>query len=76
VTADLREGYISRRRAERSYGIVFDAAGAIDAAATEQRRAQLRASGESLDDIDDAPAHQAGGELLSAAPGLFSHRCC
>lgn len=77
VAVDLREGYVSRRRAERCYGLVFDVGGDIDLAATEQRRAALRQSGEPLDEEEDqTPVHEAGGELFSEAHGLLNHRCC
>ena len=41
VRRDVVEGYISREAAERDYGVVIDAAGEIDGAATERRRAEL-----------------------------------
>jgi N-methylhydantoinase B len=42
VAHDVAEGYVTRSRAETVYGAVFDAVGALDAAATERRRADLR----------------------------------
>ena len=43
VASDVRGGYVSRRQAERAYGVLLDAAGVLDAAATEDLRARLRA---------------------------------
>jgi N-methylhydantoinase B len=42
VARDVAEGYITRARAETVCGVVLDAAGAVDAAATERRRSELR----------------------------------
>jgi len=39
VAADVREGWVSRARAETVYGVVLDDTGAVDAAATTRRRA-------------------------------------
>ncbi len=39
VAHDFREGYLTAARAEAVYGVVLDAEGAVDAAATERRRA-------------------------------------
>ena len=45
VQLDVKRGLVSREKAERDYGVVLDPATcAIDAAATEARRAALRAS--------------------------------
>lgn len=44
IARDLQSGLVSRARAEAAYGVVFDEAGAIDRAATEARRAVLRAA--------------------------------
>src|SRR5262249_31383354 len=41
VARDLTEGYVTRGRAESVYGVVLDAAGEVDAAATAKRRADL-----------------------------------
>ena len=43
VAEDVRDGYISRRTAERAYGVVVTEAGELDAAATEARRASASA---------------------------------
>jgi N-methylhydantoinase B len=44
VLADVREGVVSPEAAEREYGVVLEQAGrAIDQAATQARRAQLKA---------------------------------
>jgi len=39
VARDVAEGYVTRARAEAVYGVVLDAAGAVDAAATARQRA-------------------------------------
>ncbi|MEW6121934.1 MAG: hydantoinase B/oxoprolinase family protein [Pseudomonadota bacterium] len=44
VLADIREGYVSLEAAARDYGIILDESGALDAAATEARRAALEAT--------------------------------
>ena len=47
VVADLRDGKLSPGRARDAYGVVLDAAGELDAAATAAARAELRrAAGE------------------------------
>jgi N-methylhydantoinase B len=43
VAADLAEGYVTEAAAEREYGVIWRA-GAVDAAATEAKRAALRAA--------------------------------
>jgi N-methylhydantoinase B len=43
VANDVAEGWISNDRAERVYGVVIDAGGAIDLAATSARRAEIAA---------------------------------
>jgi N-methylhydantoinase B len=43
VEHDVREGYLTRDRAEAAYGVVLDAEGMVDRGATERRRAELRA---------------------------------
>jgi N-methylhydantoinase B len=49
VAADLRAHKVSRGGAEEVYGVVFDADGAVDEAATTTRRAALRRSRAGLD---------------------------
>ncbi len=44
VERDVRAGWVSRATAERSYGVVLDVAGNVDAAATTERRAVLGAA--------------------------------
>jgi N-methylhydantoinase B len=77
VAADLQEGYVSRARAERFYGIVFGAdAGTIDVAATVARRAEMASQG--------LPDDDAALEILDAMfdldespkPVRLSFRCC
>ena len=44
IAWDVRQGYVSRGAAERDYGVVFGADGAIDRAATARQRASLQAT--------------------------------
>lgn len=80
IESDLREGYITRRRAETSYGIVFSGdSDNIDFATTASTRERLRASGASLEDFDPtaaAPVEDNTSKLFTAAPGFFLNRCC
>ena len=67
LARDVRCGYVSKEAAEGDYGAVFEAGtGKIDAAATAERRAEMRAQGLPHDQpIADtgvpppAPAHRA-----------------
>ena len=43
VARDVAEGYVTPGRAEKTYGVVFDAGGAVDEAATRRVRAQRSA---------------------------------
>jgi N-methylhydantoinase B/oxoprolinase/acetone carboxylase alpha subunit len=43
VRHDVEEGYVTRERAERLYGVVLDAGGAVDSEATCRRREKMRA---------------------------------
>ncbi len=45
VAADVAEGYVSPAAADTDYGVVLDAAGAVDAPATAAARAKRRAPG-------------------------------
>ena len=54
VVADVREGWISRQRAQAVYGVVVDGDGTLDDAATAQRRTQPSPSARGGD--DGAPA--------------------
>lgn len=47
---DVRCGYVTREQAETSYGAVFGADGAIDAKATDKRRAEMRKAGLPIDE--------------------------
>ena len=42
VAADVRQEYVSREEARRTYGVVVDDAGTVDEAATEERREEIR----------------------------------
>jgi N-methylhydantoinase B len=44
VALDVQAGYVSAERARDGYGVVFTAGGAVDAAATRARRAELAAA--------------------------------
>ena len=63
---DVRCGYVTKDAAEKYYGVVFDAAGTFDIAATETRRAEMRARGLPHDE----PIADTGvpGARASAAP--------
>jgi N-methylhydantoinase B len=78
TTADLVEGYISKTRAEHSYGIVFDASGGIDRKATEIRRSQLRDTNANLDDyVEDAEiASTNDPNTFTMGPLTLTRRCC
>ncbi|HEX5998861.1 MAG TPA: hydantoinase B/oxoprolinase family protein [Hyphomicrobiaceae bacterium] len=78
VAADLQEGYISRPRAERIYGIVFGSeANLIDVAATQARRAALIASGATVNDREDeVPAELPAEGTDPAGTSRLPFRCC
>ncbi|MDB5453709.1 MAG: Hydantoinase B/oxoprolinase, partial [Caulobacteraceae bacterium] len=42
VAEDVAEGWVSRERAEQVYGVILDADGAVDPAATTSRREGLQ----------------------------------
>ena len=82
VESDLREGYISRERAEGCYGIVFQQGSEVaDRAATAAKRAELRPQFEKIDWSDTAEpqsteAAAPGDQIFTTGnPGLFN-RCC
>jgi len=64
VAADVREGYLSRVLAERRYGVVVDANGTIDKAATARGRRAIAASRVHVavavanEEIEDGPRRQ------------------
>ncbi|MSQ53067.1 MAG: hydantoinase B/oxoprolinase family protein [Betaproteobacteria bacterium] len=88
VETDLIEGYISTRKAEACYGIVFEgASGRIDRPATEARRAKLRGLSGAIAERDNqdplaeqAAPLEAGDEqsmgLYFTEGTLFPLRCC
>jgi len=85
VEDDLREGYISRQRAESCYGLVFDAQEQVDRVATEAMRAKLRKLGDTfkrpeLEDagaLIDGHAHDHASEDALLPDGVvFPLRCC
>ena len=86
---DVRCGYVSRQAAESLYGAVFLPDGRIDAAATAQRRADMRAKGLPVDEpiaetalpFAPPPEPQEAGpaQQLSAEERVafaLSCRCC
>ena len=80
VESDLREGYISRDRAERCYGIVFKPnSDTVDTKATVAKRDELRPSFDRLD-WSEAIEPQQGEDVVEGAftagnPAIFQ-RCC
>jgi N-methylhydantoinase B len=80
VAFDLTQGYLSRARAERLYGIVFsDDRGTIDIAATKARRAEMALRNLPVDEDDEEPhTHDAACDCEEAAPELVRliYRCC
>ncbi|HET7478464.1 MAG TPA: hydantoinase B/oxoprolinase family protein [Rubrobacteraceae bacterium] len=55
VAKDVRWNLISREAAENDYGVVLDGEGAIDTAATESRREELKSSRGELPQFDHGP---------------------
>ena len=87
IESDLREGYITRERAESCYGICFDDAGLADAARTTEHRRALRANGEfsarvasmgSGRDVTEGGLSEgeASADRFLTQGRLFSLRCC
>jgi N-methylhydantoinase B len=85
VEDDLREGYISRQRAQSCYGLVFDAQEQIDRVATEAMRARLRMLGDTfkrpeLEDagatIDSLAPDHASEDTMLPEGVVFPLRCC
>ncbi|MBI4192715.1 MAG: hydantoinase B/oxoprolinase family protein [Betaproteobacteria bacterium] len=80
IESDLREGYISKQRAERCYGIVFRPGGdVVDVAATPARRAALRPSYDHLDwsdTVEPQPGGNAAEEFFRAGNAAIFKRCC
>jgi len=67
VAADVAAGRTTREWAERAYGVVLDAAGSVDAAATEARRAAIRR--ERLGGEPESPPRAPGPTLpLTGSP--------
>jgi N-methylhydantoinase B len=65
VLDDVLDGYVTRAGAERDYGVVIDAAGAVDTAATELLRADPGATSAPAGQID--PGTWDYGALSSSA---------
>ncbi len=83
IARDVAQGYVSRRQAERCYGVVFGRDGEIDAAASEAQRVKWRESGAFivLRENEDAarmaepdPATPMG--IFFTEGRLFPVRCC
>jgi N-methylhydantoinase B len=53
VEKDYREGWITRQRAEKVYGVVFTEDGLVDELATQAHRQSMRASGPAPDEYGD-----------------------
>jgi N-methylhydantoinase B len=60
VAHDLREGFISAAAARQLYGLVLDAAGAVDAAATASLRERLRGARVRLVTVIDGAVFEPG----------------
>ena len=82
VETDLLEGYISRERAERCYGLMFTPDGAVDRKASEAQRMRLRPIFEKLEWSEES-ASARGQESAQPmdkgfAPGnaALLQRCC
>ena len=80
VDSDLQEGYISRQRAERCYGVVFGpGSDRLDVAATDANRSRLRMDErpyEDWDAEDPAAMSQADRKLFTEGTGFLWRRCC
>ncbi|MEF8978839.1 MAG: hydantoinase B/oxoprolinase family protein [Haloarculaceae archaeon] len=55
VATELRRGLITAEAARTDYGVVIDDDGAVDGAATETRREDIRETRDALDDFDYGP---------------------
>ncbi len=86
VEDDLHEGYISRERAERCYGIAFVGdTDAINRPATEALRAKLRSMGDAelrsgMEDAaelpDDSAIEAVPNDVTAEEDVFFPRRCC
>ena len=79
VAFDLAEGYISRKRAEHCYGLVFSDGGSLDRAASTTRREsmlQTEVPYEQLPEEEDDAMSEADEKLFTQARGFFWRRCC
>ncbi len=78
IAHDLHEGYITRERAEASYGVKFrPGSDAIDAAATAQHRAALSAAGTPLEDPEiNVWELRVPNPKDRELKRLFINRCC
>ena len=86
IEEDLREGYISRQRAEGCYGLVFDEkTGKIDRQASQKQRDRLRSLSLSFprQEMEDAALVEAETDARDIPAGLyltdgriFPFRCC
>lgn len=82
VAREVRYGWVTREQAEAVHGVVVDAAGAVDAAGTEQRRAAIRAErvgGEPrplTGTLDDRPGRRWLDLYLAAEQGRVRCALC
>ena len=83
IEQDVFEGYISRERAQRCYGVVFEGdTGRIDRAATVSRRAALAGNGAlvAMRENEDAANESSTGALPEGVyllqGSMFPLRCC
>jgi N-methylhydantoinase B len=83
VARDVGDGFVSAAAAAAVYGVVFDAAGAVDEPGTAARRASVRRArlggAEPSRLAQDGPAHDpdgaVGGVLVRDADGHWRCRC-
>lgn len=82
---DIRQGYVSAQAARQYYGVVLDDRGAINRAASETLRAEMRARGLPKDEpfqpappAASEPESEKGTYLRKAllAAGFGADRCC
>jgi N-methylhydantoinase B len=80
VESDLREGYISKERAEGCYGLVFrPGADAVDREATRAKRDQLRDAYAKIDwnnTVNLQPLEDSSEQFFTAGNAALFKRCC
>ena len=68
VQRDVREGYVTRVRAEAVYGVVLDGQAAVDASATARQRGDLRACGAEVPPSDSRDTVSGTGAVKPQSP--------